>query len=123
MNPNLHETQTLRISSDPMYLLLREGRIQEFNQKKAAGVPANLVGCDFRNVDLRGINAAGLDFSHCYFRQADLRGIDFRQARLEGASLNGAKVSGAYFPQELCAEEIILSLVHGTRMRYKTRPD
>lgn len=120
MNPHLQETQTLRISSDPMYCLLREGRIQEFNQKRAAGVPANLVACDFRNVDLRGINADGLDFSHCYFRQADLRGIDFRRSRLEGASLNGAKVSGAYFPEELSAEEITLSLVHGTRMRYRS---
>ena len=48
----------LRISSDPMYLLLREGRIQEFNQKKSAGAAAVLTGCDFRNVDLRGMDAA-----------------------------------------------------------------
>jgi uncharacterized protein YjbI with pentapeptide repeats len=101
-----------------MYLLLREGQIQEFNTKKATGAAAVLTGCDFRNVDLRGMDAAGLDFSHSYFRQADLRGVDFRNARMEGASLNGARVSGAYFPPELSAGEIALSIEHGTRMRY-----
>jgi len=115
----MQDTQILRISSDPMYLLLREGRIQEFNQKKAAGTKAVLTGCDFRNVDLRGIDAAGLDFSHSYFRQADLRGVDFRNACLEGSSLNGAKVSGAYFPVQLSPEEIALSIEHGTRLRYR----
>ena len=74
MSPTMQDAQMLRISSDPMYLLLREGRIQEFNQKKSAGAAAVLTGCDFRNVDLRGMDAAGLDFSHSYFRQADLHG-------------------------------------------------
>jgi uncharacterized protein YjbI with pentapeptide repeats len=101
-----------------MYLLLREGQIQEFNTKKATGAAAVLTGCDFRNVDLRGMDATGLDFRHSYFRQADLRGVDFSKSYLEGASLNGAKVSGAYFPPELSAEEIALSIEHGTRMRY-----
>ncbi len=101
-----------------MYQLLRDGNIKEFNAIKASGEKADLVGCDFRNVDLRGLDAQGLDFSDCYFRQADLRGVDFQQCRLEGASINAAKVSGAYFPAELSAEEITMSLVYGTRMRY-----
>lgn len=101
-----------------MYQLLRDGNIKEFNAIKAVGEKADLTGCDFRNVDLRGLDAQGLDFSDCYFRQADLRGVDFQQCRLEGASINAAKVSGAYFPAELSAEEITLSLLHGTRMRY-----
>ena len=58
MTTAAQDMPTLRISSDPMYLLLREGRIQEFNQKKSAGTAAVLTGCDFRNVDLRGIDAA-----------------------------------------------------------------
>ena len=49
-------------------------------------------------------------------------GVDFRAARLEGASINAAKVSGAYFPVELSASEIELSLLHGTRMRYQSKP-
>lgn len=109
----------LKCPPDRMYQLLREGNIKEFNAIKAGGDKADLTGCDFRNVDLRGLDAQGLDFSDCYFRQADLRGVDFQQCRLEGASINAAKVSGACFPAELSAEEITMSLVYGTRMRYK----
>jgi uncharacterized protein YjbI with pentapeptide repeats len=109
----------LRIPSDPMYLLLREGCIIEFNAKKASGDKVDLRGCDLRGLDLRGLDAAGLDFSDCYFRQSDLRSVDFRNARLEGASINAAKISGTYFPAELTAGEIELSLLHGSRMRYR----
>ena len=52
----------------------------------------------------------------------DRRSVDLRGARLEGASINAAKISGAYFPQELSASEIELSLLHGTRMRYRSKP-
>ena len=108
-----------QIKDDPLYLLLREGKIEEFNKRKAAGESCDLRACDFRNVDLRGIDASGLDFSDCYFHQTDLRGIDLRQARIEGASINGARISGTFFPVELSAEELGLSLVHGIRMRYQ----
>lgn len=110
----------LRIPIDAMYLLLREGCITEFNAKKASGEKVDLRGCDLRGLELRGLDADGLDLSDCYFRQADLRSIDFRNARLEGASINAAKISGAYFPAELTANEIELSLLHGTRMRYRS---
>ena len=104
---------------DPLYRLLRNGDIAQFNNSVGSGTPADLVNCDFRGVDLRGLAADGLDFSGCYFRQADLRGIDFSHANLEGASISGAKISGVLFPAELLAGEIELSLVHGTRMRYR----
>ena len=110
----------LRIPNDPMYLLLREVCIIEFNVKKASGEKVDLRGCDLRGLDLRGLNADGLDLSDCYFRQSDLRGVDFRNARLEGGSINTAKISGAYFPAELTASEIELSLLHGSRMRYRS---
>ena len=105
---------------EKMYHLLREGLIVEFNTRKANGEKSALINCDFRNLDLRGLDANGLDLSGCYFRQADLRGIDFTACRLEGASLNGARISGVLFPQELTAEEITLSLLHGTRMRHQS---
>ena len=108
----------LRISNDPMYKLLREGCIKEFNVKKAAGDNCDLKSCDLRGLDLRGLNAAGLDFSDCYFRQSDLRGIDFSESNLRGASINACKISGVLFPQELSASEIELSLLQGIRMRY-----
>ncbi len=108
----------LRISNDPMYLLLREGCIKEFNAKKAAGDTCDVRACDLRGLDLRGWDAEGLDLSDCYFRQSDLRGVDFSKAVLKGASINACKISGVLFPPELTASEIELSLLHGTRMRY-----
>jgi uncharacterized protein YjbI with pentapeptide repeats len=55
--------------------------------------------------------------SGAYLRHADLRGLDLSETNLEGASINSAKISGTYFPTTLSAEEITLSLVHGTRLR------
>lgn len=103
---------------DTMYLFLRESKIKEFNTNKAGGKVPNLVDTDMRGLDLRGMDASGLDMSNCYFRQTDLRGIDFSKTKLDGASINGAKISGCLFPKELSAEEITMSLLHGTRLRY-----
>jgi uncharacterized protein YjbI with pentapeptide repeats len=104
---------------DPLYQLLRDGDVKEFNRRRSQGETAELANCDLRNLDLRGLDAGGLDLSNCYFRSADLRGVDFSKARLDGASINDAKISGAYFPIELTAKEIALSVIHGTRMRYR----
>ncbi|VAX08314.1 Pentapeptide repeat family protein [hydrothermal vent metagenome] len=106
------------IKSDPIYQLLRTEKIAEFNERTAQGESCDLRSSDFRGIDLRGLNASGLDLRDCYFRQADLRGIDFREALMEGSNIAGAKISGAYFPPELSADELTLSLLHGTRMRY-----
>lgn len=103
---------------DPLYQLLRDGNIKEFNKQKSQGGKCDLASCDFQHLDLRGLDADGIDFSNAYFRASDLRGIDFSKARLEGASINGARICGAFFPAELSADEIILSVEHGTRMRY-----
>lgn len=101
-----------------MYVLLRDEDIDEFNKRKAKGEAFDLTNCDFRGIDLRGLDADGIDFSGCYFRQSDLRGVDLSNSNLEGASINGAKISGCYFPRALSADEIDLSLNHGTRLRY-----
>lgn len=107
------------ISDNPLYRLLRDGDIAEFNQRVAAGEKAELVGCDFRSLDLKNIDTAGLDFSNAYFRQADLRGVDFTNCvSLEGASIHDAKISGVFFPTAIRVDEILLSLEHGTRIRY-----
>ncbi len=101
-----------------MYRLLRDENIKEFNKRKEAGETCDLTGADFRNLVLSGINSGGLDFSGCYFRGTDLRGIDFSNSKLDGASIHDAQISGALFPSALSADEITLSLNHGTRMRY-----
>ena len=109
----------LRICEDPLYQMLREGHIEAFNEHRESGEECNLRGCDLSGLDLRNLNADGLDLRDCYLRQADLRGIDFSSCRLEGASINGSKIYGTLFPAALSAEEITLSLQHGTRMRYR----
>jgi uncharacterized protein YjbI with pentapeptide repeats len=107
------------ISDNSLYRLLRDGKVAEFNQRVAAGEKAELIGCDFRHINLKSINTVGLDFTNSYFRQADLRGVDFSNCvSMEGASIHGAKISGAFFPSDIRADEILLSLEHGTRMRY-----
>lgn len=103
---------------DPLFQLLRDGNVKEFNLRKGQGASVSLTDCDFRHLDLRGLDATGIDFSNSYFRAADLRGIDFSKARLEGASLNSAHISGVLFPAELAPEEIAMSVTHGTRLRY-----
>jgi len=107
------------IKQDPMYRLLREQKIDEFNQRRAAGDTCQLQNADLRGLDLRGLIADNLDLRGVYLRQADLRGVNLSTAQLEGASISGAKISGTYFPKQLSPEEITLSLVHGTRLRYR----
>lgn len=104
-------------NDDPLYALLREGKISEFNQRLAAGESCDLTNADFRSLELCGWEPQGLDLSGSYFRQADLRGVDLSACQLAGASVHGAKISGVLFPKSLTAEEISLSLQHGTRMR------
>ena len=106
-----------RISQDPMYQLLRDDDVPQFNKLKAQGKTCDLTGCDFRGLDLRDMDVRGLDLSNAYFRGADLRSIDFRGTRLAGASLADAKISGCFFPDNLPAQEILMSLEQGTRLR------
>lgn len=106
-----------RITQDPMYQLLRAEKIEEFNKLKAQGKSCDLTSCDFRGLDLREMDVRGLDLSNAYFRGADLRSIDFRGTKMSGVSLADAKVSGCFFPEDISAQEILMSVTHGTRIR------
>lgn len=106
------------IKQDPLYQLLRQEEIKEFNEQRDILDTSELKSGDYRGRDLRNMNARGLDFSDAYFRNADLSGIDFRETNLEGASILDAKLSGTYFPEAISAAEIRLSLDTGTRLRY-----
>ena len=108
---------TLRFPDDPLYQLIREEKIKAFNSQRESLETIDFHDCDFRGLDLRGLNANGVDFSGCYFRAADLRGIDFSQSIMDGVSLAGAQVSGCYFPKNIEAEEIWVSVEKGIRMR------
>ncbi|MCP3670328.1 MAG: pentapeptide repeat-containing protein [Gammaproteobacteria bacterium] len=110
---------TPEIQEDEMYLLLRHGDITKFNELRKQGKECNLRNADLRSLDLREMDARGLDFTDGFLRQSDLRGVDFSETVLKGVSINSARISGTLFPIELSAEEITLSLLHGTRMRYR----
>jgi uncharacterized protein YjbI with pentapeptide repeats len=112
-----------KITQDPIYQLIRNEKIVEFNKLKASGKSCDLVGHDFRGLDLRLLDVDGLDLSGAYFRGADLRGLDFRNTKLEGASFASANISGVYFPSQITAAEIDLSVKYGTRVRYKIKKD
>jgi uncharacterized protein YjbI with pentapeptide repeats len=104
-----------------LFDLLRTEQVDEFNKRKAAGEATDglLCGGDFRGLDLRNLDADGLDLRDAYFRGTDLRGIDFRKAHIEGASFCQAHISGCYFPKEVSADEIRLSVDLGIRIRYR----
>ncbi|MCA9728422.1 MAG: pentapeptide repeat-containing protein [Candidatus Eisenbacteria bacterium] len=100
----------------PAIELLVEGRYQEFNKMAADGA-VDLENADLRMADLRNAHLRTANLRGAYLRNADLRGVDLSEADLEGASLNSARVSGCYFPPSVGADEIRLSVEHGTRIR------
>jgi len=106
------------IHDDPLYQLLRQEKIEEFNQQRDTLAQDKLKGGDYRGLQLSHMNAENLDMSDSYFRNADLRGLDLRNTNLEGANLRDARISGAYFPSQLTAAEIRMSVELGTRLRY-----
>ncbi len=108
---------TPKIIENPLYVLLRQGKVEEFNQQRDKTAALDFSCCDFRSIDLRGLCAENIDFSNAYFRNADLRGIDFRQSQIEGASFASAQISGCYFPKTFSATELELSVSRGIRIR------
>ncbi len=104
-----------------LYVLLHKDDVASFNLQRPQTGTLDMVGGDFRGLDLREMNAADIDFTDAYFRSTDLRGVDLRSCSLEGASIAHAQISGAYFPPELSADEILMSVNFGTRLRYRLR--
>jgi uncharacterized protein YjbI with pentapeptide repeats len=105
--------------ADPRALnLIQEERILEFNNLiEASGGVVDLTGAHLRGYDLRKCKLRKADLTGAYLRSADLRSVDLSEAKLDGASIKEAKVSGTLFPRNMPAEEISLSLQHGTRLR------
>ncbi|MFO2465502.1 pentapeptide repeat-containing protein [Pseudomonas sp. 15FMM2] len=110
-----------KLLDSALYVLLHKDDIRGFNQQRARDGTVDMRGGDFRGLDLRDLHAEGVDFTDAYFRSADLRGLDLRGCSLEGASLAHAQISGTYFPVELSADEILMSVNFGTRLRYRTK--
>jgi uncharacterized protein YjbI with pentapeptide repeats len=103
------------------HIYLRNDESEAFNREiKGLAAPVDLEGCDLSNVDMRKFNLKNSNLRNAYLKMADLRGIDLSEADMEGCSINRANISGAYFPRNISAAEIKLSVDHGTRMRAKS---
>ncbi|MEB3286704.1 MAG: pentapeptide repeat-containing protein [Vampirovibrionales bacterium] len=98
--------------------MIQEERFLEFNNyvEKLAGA-VDLTNAHLRGYDLRKCHLKKADLSGAYLRSCDLRSCDLSEATLDGASMKEAKVSGVLFPRGISAQEIQMSLVHGTRIR------
>ena len=92
---------------------------EQFNELVAQGKVDHMQNQNLADLDLRGFNLTNMDLSGSYMGGVNLAGLDLRGANLSGVSLKNAKVSGCYFPKDIPAEEIRLSLEFGTRVRHR----
>ena len=100
---------------------IRDDEPERFNAEIATLAGAvDLEGCDLSNQDLRKFTLRTANLRNAYLKMADLRGVDLSEAQMDGASINRAHISGAFFPRNISAQEIRLSVEFGTRMRTKT---
>jgi uncharacterized protein YjbI with pentapeptide repeats len=102
---------------DPAFRCLRTGDLDGFRKQLADRPSVDLSESDLRGVDLRGLDLAKVQLRGTYLRDADLRGLDLQHVDMEGCSLYHAKISGAYFPTNVSAAEISMSVQYGTLMR------
>ncbi len=109
--------ENIEIRRKPKMELLFEENLDKFNNMVKKGSPPTLRDCNLSGLDLRKANLKGLNLSGSYLRSSNLRGLDLTGCNLQGASLQGALISGALFPESISAEEIMLSVKYGTRMR------
>jgi len=108
----------MNLKKNKFHAYIRNEEHEKFNTELAsAGDPVDLENCDLSNLDLRGFNLNNANLRNSYLKMADLRGVDLSNAQMEGASVNRAHISGAYFPRNISAAEIMLSVDKGTRMR------
>jgi uncharacterized protein YjbI with pentapeptide repeats len=104
------------VEDSELIKLLRNEDFGEFN-RRAQAAPPDLRNAVLRMLDLRRADLRTADLRGAYLRDVDLRGLDLSNTQLDGASLHGAKVSGVLFPRNLSAQEILLSLHEGVRVR------
>ena len=108
-----------RFINHPAYRCLRVGDMAGFHHYIHEDEIVDLSCADLSGVDLRKVDMRKIIIRGAYLKECDLRGQDLREVDLEGCSLRDAKVSGVYFPENLRAEEILMSLQFGTRLRKK----
>lgn len=116
--PPQQEASMADIRRKPKPSMMFEENSEAFNNAVAKGQMADLSNQNLSDLDLTGFNLKNANLSGSYLRGADLSGVDLSGAYLHGASLKQARVSGCFFPPELPAEEIRLSVDWGVRLRH-----
>ena len=109
--------ENIEMRRRPKVELLFEENLDKFNSLVKKGSPPTLRDCNLSGLDLRKANLKGLDLSGSYLRSSNLRGLDLTGCNLQGTSMQGALISGVLFPESISAEEIMLSVKYGTRIR------
>ncbi len=104
---------------DEAFRNLRAGEIDAFHKNIEGRDVVDFSGSDLRGATLKGADLSRVNLRNCYLRDADLSGQDLRDHDLDGCSLLRAKVSGTYFPDDISASEVRLSLEFGIRMRHR----
>ena len=108
---------TPRFLKDPAFKLLRVGEVAAFHKNVEERDVVDFSGADLRGTDFRKVDLDKIILRDAYLRDADFRGCDLRHLDLEGASLHDARIAGTYFPDNVTASEIRMTLRHGTRIR------
>jgi uncharacterized protein YjbI with pentapeptide repeats len=103
--------------TDPAYRCLRVCDMEGYHMAIINRSSVDLTGADLRGVDFRNADLGTVILREAYLRDADLRGCDLRHMDLEGVSFHGSKIAGAYFPSNIPAAELQMSVVQGTRVR------
>ena len=108
---------TPHLLKDSAFKLLRLGGIDAFHKNVEGRDVVDFSGTDLRGTDFRKVDLSNIVLRDAYLRDADFRGCDLRHLDLAGVSLHNARIAGAYFPDNVTASELRMSLRHGTRIR------
>ena len=106
-----------RFIDDEAFRSLRAGDAQTFHHLIDRRSSVDFTDADLRGTDFRSVDLAKVVLRGAYLKDADLRGMDLRKVDLEGASIHNARIGGTYFPANIPAAEVELSVKYGTRMR------
>ncbi len=103
--------------SDPAFKALRLSDLETFRRLTSDHKQIDFSNTDLRGTDLRKVDLTRIVLTGAYLKECDLRGQDMRHMNLSGVSIHGAKIGGVYFPDDIDANEILMSVSMGTRMR------